>query len=194
MLEVAFSNDGRYIIATDYKTLRQWDVSTGTLVRNIPLKNPVFSLGFTPDGKNVLLGSWDIKLLDALDFKEVKTYGGDVESYESAALSPDGQRAVLGGFKVVKLLDINSGREIKTITGQGSWSTSVLFSPDGKYASSGGWSRYDRLQNSKPTHGEQYHAIKIWDVSTGTMVKALTGHTRRVSSCAISADGRYLVS
>ncbi|MDP2277772.1 MAG: caspase family protein, partial [Nitrospirota bacterium] len=56
------------------------------------------------------------------------------------------------------------------------------------------WSRYDRLQNSKPTHGEQYHAIKIWDVSTGAMVKALTGHTRRVSSCAISADGRYLVS
>lgn len=196
---VAFSTDGRYIIATDGRTLRQWDVSTGALLRNIP--GIVFSLAFTPDGKNILSGSrgsrsWGIKLLDARDLKEVKTFGGDAESYESVALSPDGQRAVLGGFKVVKLLDINSGRELKAIAGHGSWVTSVLFSPDGKYVFSGGWWRYDGnpMFSSGPTHGEQYHAIKIWDVSTGALVKILTGHTRRVSSFAVSADGRYLVS
>lgn len=196
---VAFSIDGRYIIATDGRALRQWDVSTGALLRNIP--DIVFSLAFTPDGKNILSGSrgsrsWGIKLLDARDLKEVKTFGGDAESYESVALSPDGQRAVLGGFKVVKLLDINSGRELKAIAGHGSWVTSVLFSPDGKYVFSGGWWRYDGnpMFSSGPTHGEQYHAIKIWDASTGALVKTLTGHTRRVSSFAVSADGRYLVS
>src|SRR5204863_7697613 len=36
--------------------------------------------------------------------------------------------------------------------------------------------------------------LKIWARETGEMVRTLQGHTARVSGCAISADGRWIVS
>ena len=36
--------------------------------------------------------------------------------------------------------------------------------------------------------------LKIWDLDTGRVLTTLYGHTRWVSSCAVTPDGRYMVS
>ena len=55
---------------------------------------------------------------------------------------------------------------------------SVVFSPDGRYVLSGS---YDEI-------------VKLWEVSSGRLLRSFVGHTDRVLSVAFSADGRYVLS
>jgi hypothetical protein len=58
------------------------------------------------------------------------------------------------------------------------WVNSVSYSPDGRYIASGS---YDGT-------------IKIWDATTGALVRTLTGHSDWVFSVSYSPDGRYIAS
>jgi len=55
---------------------------------------------------------------------------------------------------------------------------SVAISPDGQYVAAGSMDA----------------VVRIWDVSTGQLVKRLRGHQDRVRSIAFTPDGRGLVS
>jgi predicted NACHT family NTPase len=57
---------------------------------------------------------------------------------------------------------------------------SVAISPDGRTLASGS--------------GEKDKTIKLWDVSTGELIRTLEGHTHWVSSVAFSPDGQVLAS
>ena len=55
---------------------------------------------------------------------------------------------------------------------------SVAVSSDGQTLVSGSWDK----------------TIKVWELSTGKLVRTLTGHENPVDSVAISPDGQTLVS
>ncbi len=61
---------------------------------------------------------------------------------------------------------------------------SVAFSPDGKKVVSG----------SKDYSGSNDNTIKLWDESTGVVIKTLKGHEYSVVSVAFSPDGTKIVS
>ncbi len=65
-----------------------------------------------------------------------------------------------------------------TLTGHTSVVRSVAFSPDGRLLASGSFD----------------NTIKLWEVSSGSLVRTLTGHTNSVRSVAFSPDGRLLAS
>ncbi|HRS14606.1 MAG TPA: WD40 repeat domain-containing protein, partial [Candidatus Bipolaricaulis sp.] len=58
------------------------------------------------------------------------------------------------------------------------WVRSVAFSPDGTVLAS----------------GSDDGTIKLWDVTSGTGLRTLTGHTYPVNSVAFSPDGKTLAS
>ncbi len=63
-------------------------------------------------------------------------------------------------------------------TGDASYVSSVAFSPDGKSIASGSWDK----------------TIKLWEVSSGKLIKTLTGHNGSVYSVAFSPDGKTMAS
>lgn len=56
--------------------------------------------------------------------------------------------------------------------------SSVTFTPDGDYLISSSWDK----------------TIKVWEVSTGFLVKNLEGHDDRINDVAVNEKGNLLVS
>ena len=107
---VAFSPDGKmlasgsgYIFARDTsgsqgKTIRLWDVETGTIRRTLPAqKDEVLCVAFSPDGK-VLAASQDkiIQLWDIQTHTILRTLEGHTGWVWSVAFSSDGRTLVSG--------------------------------------------------------------------------------------------------
>ncbi|KAM0169111.1 hypothetical protein ACHAPF_010297 [Botrytis cinerea] len=101
--------------------------------------NPVTSVAFSPDGKQVVSGSDDktVRLWDTVTGQQIQpTLEGHTDYVRSVAFSPDGKQVVSGSDdKTVRLWDTATGQQIQpTLEGHTDWVNSVAFSPDGKKA------------------------------------------------------------
>jgi WD40 repeat protein/serine/threonine protein kinase len=139
----------------------------------------------------------------------------------SLALSPDGQRLMMGSLNgVVKVFDMSRGKELASLVGHVGRVNGVSYSPDGGMIATGGFDSQLKLWDaityqeiaSLKTHGgrtfclafspdgkrlvtgSEDHKIRVWDVSSRTEIATLTGHVDWVNSVAFSSDGRMLAS
>ncbi|PVH71314.1 hypothetical protein DL98DRAFT_521125, partial [Cadophora sp. DSE1049] len=96
---------------------------------------PVNSVAFSPDGKQVVSGSYNnmVQLWDAATGAALQTLKGHSSAVNSVAFSPDGKQVVSGSYdKTVRLWDAATGAALQTLEGHSSSVNSVAFSPDGK--------------------------------------------------------------
>src|SRR5262249_16305132 len=128
-----------------------YDVTTGKELRQIGLKNRVFSQSFSSDGKTLAVGCED-----KVHFWETATGGRRLEilpggTVTSVAFSPDDTLLVSADHyrDEVRLWDVATGEERHRYRGHRGGVTSVAFSPDGKWLASG----------SRDT------TVLIWDVA-----------------------------
>jgi WD40 repeat protein len=194
---VAFSSDGKTIASGSYdNTIKIWDSSTGKVIRTLTgHSSPVYSVAFSSDGKTIASGSYDntIKIWDSSTGKLIRTLTGHSSPVYSVAFSSDGKTIASGSEdKTIKIWDSSTGKVIRTLTGHSSdtlsfsinngktvsFGSSVAFSSDGKTIAS----------------GSDDNTIKIWDSSTGKLIRTLTGHSSSVLSVAFSSDGKTVAS
>jgi WD40 repeat protein/RsiW-degrading membrane proteinase PrsW (M82 family) len=205
VLSVAFSPDGNIIASgSKDKTIKLWEASTGKLLQTLlGHRNKVQSATFSPDGTILASGSEDntIKLWEVDTGKVIRMLKGHDTSalttnkkVFSVAFSPDGNTLASGNWdKSIMLWQVDTGKALHFIKGRTKrfWGlvddkgdghadsvNSVVFSPDGSILASGGFD----------------HAIKLWDVSTGTLLKTFKGHSDFVLSVTFSPDGNVLAS
>ena len=139
------------------------------------------------------------------------------EWIQSVAFAPDGKLLAAADSKyIVRLWDLRSG-QLRLELPQGAGSL-VAISPHGKILATGGYyqqkitlwdaAKGERLrelpQNARSlafsADGKQLAAagvdpvVKLWEVTTGALVRDFKGHKGALFSVALSKDGKYLAS
>ncbi|KAF7333346.1 WD40 repeat-like protein [Mycena venus] len=184
---VHFSPDGSRVAFGSWdKTIRIWNVQTGTLVAG-PFTghtDVVCSVNFSPNGKQVASGSADntVRIWNA---ETCELVAGPCEEHTnlvtSVHFSPDGTRVASGSADhTVRIWNPQTGALVAgPFNGHTEAVTSVHFSPDGSQVASGSWDK----------------TIRIWDARSGALVVGpLTGHTNTIFSVNFSPNGTRIAS
>jgi len=194
---VAFSPDGRRFATGSLEgTIQVCDVATGQHLRTLTgHTSGVPSVAFSPDGRRLASSSlggvikvWD---RDAMSPEEPRTFRvgdrswksgqepltlmGHAGSVSQVAFSPDGtQLASAGTDGTIKVWDARGDPEVRTLE-----SHTVAFSPDGNWLAATSWDTT---------------SFKLWDTTTGQLVRTLDGHKGQVIDVAFSPDGKLIAS
>ncbi len=181
---VAFSPDGRRVVAGGNEQLIAWDRQTGKVVFSIGEEKGVDILAYSPDGKHIAIGrnAFGFSLRDAETAAEI--YARADRYVEWLAFSPDGTRLATGEKGgIVTIWDAKSGKVLRTFShGPGiGYINGVAFHPGG------------RIVASSAEDGR----ILLWDSDTGTLLQEV-GVPRRAFDFtmrpAFSPDGRHLLA
>lgn len=193
---VGMTADGRFTVTSDASgTLRIWNSVTGASVDVLPgtkVGNPVKAL--TVVGTTALLGTEDNRLVSRPVFPEWNLLrslgsedGGDsvfVDRVLSLAFSPDGKLLAAGGGEASRsgqltLWNVADGTLARQFPDAHSDTVYGLeFSPDGKLLATASADKF----------------AKVFDVASGTFVRAFEGHTHHVMDVSWKSDRTTLAS
>jgi WD40 repeat protein len=185
-LGLAFSPSGKLLAGACHdKTIRLWDTTTGTLVREITGHGTdVVVVAFSPDGRLLAGGGHDttLRLWDVRTGKEQAKLVGHTDVPRMLAFSPSGKLLASGSWSDggVRLWDVAAGKEARKLAGLRGWPYCLAFSPDGKVLATG-------------TDGAPA-GLQLWSPATGAELHRREGERLRVAALAFSADGKVLAS
>ena len=234
-LSVRFSTDGRFIETEGgaYDALVGkigggggailgpaflWDLSTGQQLRRVSggLLNMTCA-AYSPDGRFVLTGSWEIaQLWDAATGEEIQRFGRHSNWVRDVAFSRDGRLVLTGSSDgTARLWDAITGEELQRFTGHSDVVETVALSPDGGLVATGSYDRTVRVWDAN--NGKELHRLEglppvafspdgrllitnsasgavLWDPTTGNEVRRLAKPHSSIDACAFSADGRWVLT
>lgn len=142
----------------------------------------VFALAFSPDGKQLAIGSNArpdyVTLWDAASGRQTGALKGHSDAVLSIAYSRDGNKLLTGSYdNTARLWDLSSGasRELK---GHDWWVWSAVFSPD----------------EQRIATASQDGSVIVWSATTGQPGPPFLGHGGPVYSAAFSPNGELIAS
>jgi mono/diheme cytochrome c family protein len=200
---LAFSPDGKQVIAGGNHELTVWEAATGKLVKRIRTRaRRTMAMVFLSDGKLAVAGGrpgeegnvrvYDLKggtakveggvtVLDGVNDKGVmlrELLDSDDEVL-ALALSADGKKLASGGCdRLVHVWDLSKGvaaaKEESSFENHADWVFGVAFSPDGK--------QLFTCSRDK--------TAKVWDLKAKESVVTFSDHNNGVYGVGVKADGK----
>jgi WD40 repeat protein/predicted Ser/Thr protein kinase len=201
LCSVAFSPDGTRVASGDWSgTVHVWDLSPhfqeSFVLGESSLDTPVEALAFAPDGsalrslrpRKFQLSQWNLGSLEGLHVPlPIARYGRTPG--RTAALSPDGRRAVgcsARDPKVLTIWDAETGANVAHLAGHEQQLVHVEFDQSGRRVVSAACN--SRRAQHDPIRSE----FRIWNAADGSAIWTHTESAKRVVRVAVSPDARLL--
>lgn len=153
-----------------------------TLSLNVGPLSPVTALAFHPDGKWLAEGAYGrVTIWDVTEAKPVRVLSNVLAAVNDLRFSPDGKLlAVAGGQPSAKgdlrLFTTGDWKLKAVLGGHEDVVNSIAFDRDGKRLLS---ASYDRT-------------ARVWDVTSGKVLRTLSMHSDFVLAAAFSPDGKHV--
>ncbi|KAJ1044791.1 hypothetical protein NDA10_004358 [Ustilago hordei] len=187
--DIVISSDCQFALSASWdKTLRLWDLNTGTTTRRfVGHTADVLSVSFSADNRQIVSGSRDrtIKLWNTLgECKFNITDDGHSEWVSCVRFSPNPQNPVIvsaGWDKVVKVWDLSNCTLKTNHYGHTGYINTVTVSPDGSLCASGGKDGVTMLW-------ELSDGKHLYSLEAGDTVNALVFSPNRYWLCAATAS------
>jgi WD40 repeat protein/serine/threonine protein kinase len=189
---IAVTPDGQFAVSgSQDRTLRLWEIATGKcLWIGRGHTDWITSVAVTPNGLSVVSGGRDktLRLWNISTRKRVWTSEKHSRWINAVVVTPDG-RFVLSGHdeENLYLSDITTGKRIErklygtsldSLGFVSSVVSALAISSDGKYAVTG-------TQNAE---------LRLWNLTTGEIIRVYKGHEEKVTSLALTPDGQFIIS
>jgi hypothetical protein len=183
LLSVAVARDGgRAVAGSTRNTVEVWDLQTKTHLRTLRgHTKDVNGVAVTSDGRRAISASHDqtLKVWDLEHGAELYTLRGHTSRITGVAVTPDGRYAISASWdETLKVWDIASGLERRTLARPADDGRSIATVADGRQvisAASGG-------------------TLKLWNWEAEGGPAPPRGHTRYITTVAISPDGQRALS
>jgi eukaryotic-like serine/threonine-protein kinase len=152
----------------------------GSVYRNLKSNYGGWSVAFSPDSRFTISGTSQGVLKWENETGEWKPiYGGQDKIVKSLAFSHDGKTIAGGGDGFLFFWDTESGELLRQADHQNFGEIKSLdFSPD----------------DSLVVTGTDDKIVRIWDVSSATVLRELPGHSSAISGVCFSPDGEKIAS
>jgi len=139
---VSFKPDNPNIVVSGSidKTIKTWDITSGSCLSTLNVGRFVFSFQFSPSGDTVAAGcdNGTVQIIDVATAEVKRPLSGHSQLVTAVSWSPDGTKLASGSYdKTVRIWDSASGEQLCSLRGHTDVVGSVCFSSDGKELTSG---------------------------------------------------------
>jgi WD40 repeat protein len=186
--DLAFGKQIHFAIAAGHQTLaadssfgkaRLWNYQTGELLKSFePNDSWASTLAFTPDGKQLVIGTEKgvVRVMDVATWNVAHTI--DLDSPVKSLAASAEHIAVGYSDGTVAMLNFGGQASVPEVRKQNGSIDALAFSPQG-----------ERFASASADH-----TVKIWDARTLKLLCSLEGHRAPVVAVVFSPDGKRITS
>lgn len=196
-IAISMFPDGRRFATTWLSpTIQIVDINSGDILREMQHGDTIRAMCVSKDGTRLASGGLD-KLLhvwDPASGEKICSFDQHTHWITRAVFSPDGKEVISADHdKTLRVWNAASGQQRLAIE-QPAVIWGLAVSPDGQRIVTGAGGTLNGTPTTLVINPHDDNALRVWDATTGKLVRQMNGHTHAAYTIDFSPDGRLIAS